>query len=57
MRIVIEFDEKLGRFKMNSDGTNFSTIACLAIAQASLIKKGSEEGTLAMAVRRVDIPR
>ncbi len=57
MKIVIEFDEKRGQFKMNSDGTNFSTIAALAIAQSALIKKGSEEGTLANIVRRVDIPR
>ncbi len=56
MRVVLEFDEKRGQFKMNSDGTNFSTIAVLAIAQSALIKKGSEEG-LAAIVRRVDIPR
>ncbi len=57
MRIVIDFDEKRGQFQMNSDGTNFSTIAALELAKAALIKKGMEEGTLANIVRRVDIPR
>ncbi len=57
MKVILEFDEKRGRFKMNSDGTNFSTIAVLEIAKAALIKKGSEEGTLANIVRQVDIPR
>lgn len=57
MKVVIEFDEKRGQFKMNSDGTNFSTIACLEIAKAAVIKKGTEEGSLANIVRRVDIPR
>ncbi len=57
MKVVIEFDEKRGQFKMSSDGTNFSTIAVLEIAKAALIKKGTEEGTLASMVRRVDVPR
>ncbi len=57
MRVVLEFDEKRGQFKMNSDGTNFSTIAVLEIAKAALIKKGTEEGTLANIVRRVDLPK
>ncbi len=57
MKVHINFDEKLGKFQMNSDGTNFSTIAVLELAKAALIKKGMEEGTLANIVRQVDIPR
>ncbi len=57
MKIHISFDEKLGKFQMNSDGTNFSTIAVLEVAKAALIKKGMEEGTLGQIVRHVDIPR
>ncbi len=57
MKIVLDFDEKLGKFQMKSDGTNFGTIAVLEIAKAALIKKGMEEGTLASIVRHVDIPR
>lgn len=53
MKIIIEFDEKAGRFNMQYEGSHVAALGLLAIAESAIIKKGAQEGSLKMPIRRV----
>lgn len=44
MKIVIEYDERVGRFDLQHDGTPVAALGLLQLAISAIVKKGSREG-------------